>query len=198
MVFDYIFIRNSKQHLVVEWLSWLPCKSDFINSTILETWKDRPNALPSLKLLEHRIHELVGRGSTENPSPPPPPLDNVVGSKRLRSGRVKIVMYTYKSFRTYSYNQKHENNFIKYFLGSYPKRFPSCIQNMIIDRIHNFICDPYHVSADTRKSFLIAGYCKVVPFIGLGQVFGLVILTFLVSNTAGDIQVLRSLVLPKM
>ena len=27
----------AKKHLVVEWLSWLPCKSDFIISTILET-----------------------------------------------------------------------------------------------------------------------------------------------------------------
>ena len=40
-----------------------------------------------MKLLEQRVHELVG-GSTE--PPPPPPLDNVVGSKRLRSGRVKV------------------------------------------------------------------------------------------------------------
>ena len=35
-----------------------------------------------MKLLEQRVHELVG-GSTE------PPLDNVVGSKRLGSRRVK-------------------------------------------------------------------------------------------------------------
>ena len=27
----------TKKHLVVEWLSWLPCKRDFIHSTILET-----------------------------------------------------------------------------------------------------------------------------------------------------------------
>ena len=37
-------------------------------------------------------------------------------------------MYTYKSFRTSPYNQKHENNFRKYFLGLYLKRFPICIQ----------------------------------------------------------------------
>ena len=49
-------------HLVVEWLSWLPCKHDFISSTILETKKDTPNTLPSLKLLEQRVHELVGGG----------------------------------------------------------------------------------------------------------------------------------------
>ena len=79
----------AKKHLVVEWLSWSPCTRDFINSTILETWKDIPNTLPSLKLLIQRVHELVG-GSTV---PPPPPLDNVVGSKRLRSGRVEAISY---------------------------------------------------------------------------------------------------------
>ena len=71
---------------MVEWLSWLPCKRDFINSTILETWKDIPNTLPSLKLLEQKVHELVGGPL----NPPPPSLDNAVGSKRLRSGRVNI------------------------------------------------------------------------------------------------------------
>ena len=28
-------------------------------ATILETMKDRPNTLPSLRLLEQRVHELV-------------------------------------------------------------------------------------------------------------------------------------------
>ena len=68
---------------MVEWLSWLPYKSGFISSNILETSKDRPDTPPSLKLLEQRVHELVG-GLLQ-----PPPLDNVVASKRLRSGRVK-------------------------------------------------------------------------------------------------------------
>ena len=45
---------------MIEWLSWLPYKSSFINSNILETTKDRPT--PSLKLLEQRVHELVGGG----------------------------------------------------------------------------------------------------------------------------------------
>ena len=72
----------AKKHLVVEWLSRLPCKRDFINSTILETWKDIPYTLLSLKLFEQRVHELVG-------GPLNPPLDNVVESKRLRSGRVQ-------------------------------------------------------------------------------------------------------------
>ena len=75
-------LEIEKQNLVVEWLSWLPCKRDFINSTILETWRDIPNTLPRLKLVQQRVHELVG-------GPLNPPLDNVVGSKRLRSGRVK-------------------------------------------------------------------------------------------------------------
>ena len=75
-----------RKHLVVEWLSWLPCKRDFTNSSILETQKNIPNILPSLKLLEQRVHELVG-----GPLNPPPPLDNIVGSKRLTSGRVKKV-----------------------------------------------------------------------------------------------------------
>ena len=74
----------AKKHLVVEWLSWLPCKRDFIISTVLETYKDIPNTLPSLKLLEQRVHELVGGGGV----PLNPALDSVVGSKRLRSGRV--------------------------------------------------------------------------------------------------------------
>ena len=52
----------AKKHLVVEWLSWFPCKRNFINSTILETQKDIPNTMLSLKLLEQRVHELVGGG----------------------------------------------------------------------------------------------------------------------------------------
>ena len=59
VIFDDIFTRNGKKHLVVEWLSWLLCKRDFINSTILENQEDLPNTLPSLKLLEQRVHGLV-------------------------------------------------------------------------------------------------------------------------------------------
>ena len=73
---------------MVEWLSWLPYKSSLINSNILETSKDRPNTPPSLKLLEQRVHELVGGGGGRTP------LDNAVGSKRLRSGRVKTAYET--------------------------------------------------------------------------------------------------------
>ena len=69
-----------KRNLVDEWFLWLTYKSGVINCNILETSKDRPNTPPSLKLSEQRVHELVG-GSTD---PPPPPLDNVVGSKALR------------------------------------------------------------------------------------------------------------------
>ena len=63
------------------WLSWLPYKSGFINFNILETSKDRPNTPPSLNLLEQRVYKLVGGLLS--------PLDNVVESKDLRSGRVK-------------------------------------------------------------------------------------------------------------
>ena len=58
----------AKKHLVVEWMSWLPGKRDFINFTILEILKDIPNILPNLKLLEKRVHELVG--GVHYPSPP--------------------------------------------------------------------------------------------------------------------------------
>ena len=78
MIFDCILKIIGKKHLMVEWLLWLPYKSGYINSNILETSKDRPNIPPSLNLSEQRVHELVGgRGS----------LNNVVVSKRLRSGR---------------------------------------------------------------------------------------------------------------
>ena len=73
---------------MVEWLSWLPRKRDFINSTILEIWKDIPNTLPSLKLLEQRVHELEG-----GPLTPPPPLDN----KRFRSGSFNSFILTLKA-----------------------------------------------------------------------------------------------------
>ena len=46
--------------LVIEWLSWLPYKSGFINSNILETSKDSPNTPPNLEFLEQRVNELVG------------------------------------------------------------------------------------------------------------------------------------------
>ena len=62
MIFYDILQEMAQKYLVVEWLSWLPCKRDFINSTILETYKDIPKTLPSLKLLKKRAHELVGGG----------------------------------------------------------------------------------------------------------------------------------------
>ena len=63
----------AKKHLLIEWLSWLPYESGFINSSILKTSKDRSNAIQSLKLLELRVHESVG-------GPLNTLLDNVVGS----------------------------------------------------------------------------------------------------------------------
>ena len=72
----------AKKHLVVEWLSWLPCKRDFINSTNfkdLERYTEHPT---KFEVVRAKVHELVGGPLTP---PPPPPLDNVVGSERLRS-----------------------------------------------------------------------------------------------------------------
>ena len=60
MILTTFLQEMAKKHLVVEWLSWLPCKRDFINSIISKTYEDIPNTLPSLKLLEQRVHELVG------------------------------------------------------------------------------------------------------------------------------------------
>ena len=53
----------------------------FINANILETLKDSPDAPLSLKVLEERVHKLPREGGS---------LQNVVGSKELRSGRVNI------------------------------------------------------------------------------------------------------------
>ena len=74
---------------MIEWLSCLPNKSDFINFGNLDTLKDSPNTPPDLKFLEQRVHELVGGRGQLNTSLP---LDNVMGRKRLRSGRVKFLM----------------------------------------------------------------------------------------------------------
>ena len=69
---------------MVEWLSWLPCKRDFINSTILETYGNIPSALPGLKLLEQRVHELVG-------GPLNPPLQTTLwGAKGLDQEGLKF------------------------------------------------------------------------------------------------------------
>ena len=91
MILTTILQEIEKKYLVVEWLSWLPCKRDFINSTVLETYEDIPNTLPSLKLLEQRVHELVLR-STE---PPPPPHVR----QRCGEQKAKIRKCMIKTFR---------------------------------------------------------------------------------------------------
>ena len=48
----------------------------------METLKAGPNTPASLKVLEQRVPQLVGCPLN------PPPLDNVVGSKKLRSEKV--------------------------------------------------------------------------------------------------------------
>ena len=74
----------AKKHLVVEWLSWLPCKRDFINSIILNTLEDIPNILPSLKLVEQSVHELVG-------GPLNPPKTTLWGAKGLdQEGLIRL------------------------------------------------------------------------------------------------------------
>ena len=90
MIFYYIFTIIGIKHLVVEWLSWLPYKSGFINSNILESSRDIHNTPPCLKLLEQRVYELVGGGGGSSTEPP---LDNFVGSKRFKSGRVNTFNY---------------------------------------------------------------------------------------------------------
>ena len=72
--------------MVVEWLSWLLYKSGFINSNILETSKDRPNTPLSLKLLEQRVHELVG-GPLNSASLPP--QTTLWGAKSLNQEGLK-------------------------------------------------------------------------------------------------------------
>ena len=87
-VFWLPFSIMAKEHLVIQWLSLLPYKSSFINFNIFETSKDRPNIPPSLKFLEHRVYVLVG-GALNQPPHHHHHLDSVMGSKRLRTGRVK-------------------------------------------------------------------------------------------------------------
>ena len=69
MFLTTFFQQLARKYLVIERLWTLPYKRGFINSNILETWKDRPNTPPSLKVLKERIHKLVG----VHWHPPPPP-----------------------------------------------------------------------------------------------------------------------------
>ena len=72
-VFCCISSIIGKKHLVIEWLSWVPNNSGFINYNVSDTLAD----ICSTPL------ELVG-GSSDFP------VDNFVGSKRFQSGRVKF------------------------------------------------------------------------------------------------------------
>ena len=60
----------------------------------MDTSKDKLSIPPRLKLLEQMVHELVGEGGRGGEGGTEPPLDNVVGSKRLRSGRINIFLLT--------------------------------------------------------------------------------------------------------
>ena len=75
---------------MIEWLSWLPYKSNFANSGILETSRDRPNTLLGVKRLEERVHELVWEGwggCTESL-----PVRQRCGEQKLRSGTVMVAV----------------------------------------------------------------------------------------------------------
>ena len=67
--------------MVIDWLSWLSNNSAFINYNVLDTLTDSCSTPLSLKILQQRVHELV-EGCSDYP------VDNFVGSKRLKSGRV--------------------------------------------------------------------------------------------------------------
>ena len=47
---------------MVEWLSWLPYKSSFINSNILETSKDRPNTPTKFKVIRAKVYDQNFQG----------------------------------------------------------------------------------------------------------------------------------------
>ena len=64
-VFWLHFFHNwQEKHLVIEWLSWLPNISGFINYNVLDTLTDSCSTPPSLKILWQRVHELVGGALT--------------------------------------------------------------------------------------------------------------------------------------
>ena len=64
---------------MIKWLSCLPNKIGYINSSILDTVSGSSNTLPSLKFLELMVHKLVG-GSSD---PPPSPQTSLWGAKGL-------------------------------------------------------------------------------------------------------------------
>ena len=49
-----------KKHLVIEWLSWVPNNSGFISYNVLDTLTDICSTPLGLKILQQRVHELVG------------------------------------------------------------------------------------------------------------------------------------------
>ena len=58
--------------------------SGFINYNVSETLKDSSSTPPSLKILHHRVHELVGGPLN------PLPSTKLRGAERLKSGRAKF------------------------------------------------------------------------------------------------------------
>ena len=65
-VFGCISSLIGKNHLVIDWLSWLPNSSAFINYNVLDTLTDSCSTPLSLKILQQRVHELVA-GCSDSP-----------------------------------------------------------------------------------------------------------------------------------
>ena len=99
VIFYYIFTIIGKKYLMVEWLSWLPYKSGFIYSNILETSKNGPNTPPSLKLLKQRVHELVGGQQGA-------PQTTLWGAKGLDQERLISFVRKSKDFRVIHMSSK--------------------------------------------------------------------------------------------
>ena len=83
--FSVIFSKIWQKHYYVNQLLWKPEKT-FINSTGFLPLIDSSNGLPTLKFVQSTVFEIMGRGLAP---PSPPPFVEGVGTKYLRTGRVK-------------------------------------------------------------------------------------------------------------
>ena len=83
-VFGCISCIIGKKHLVIEWLSLLPNNSGFISYNVLDTLTDTCSTPLGLKILQKRVHELVG-GCSDSP------IDNVLCGEQkasIRKGKI--------------------------------------------------------------------------------------------------------------
>ena len=68
-MFFVVFLPNwEEKHLVIEWWSWLPDNSGFMNYNVLETSTNSCSTPPSLKIVQQRVHVFVGDALTPRPS----------------------------------------------------------------------------------------------------------------------------------